>query len=135
MNETSAPSFDWTHFHGVAARLLALDGEAALRSAVSRDYYAVFHAARSILADLDPSYRSPIGHESHLSIWHALAALQYRQSRSAAGLGRSLLSARTTADYHRQARDWPKLAQSAHEQSRRALAQLQDLKSKLAAKN
>ncbi len=57
--------FDGRAFLGIAALLLAMDGdEAAARSAVGRAYYAVFHVGRQrIEADGGSLAKGPAGHQ------------------------------------------------------------------------
>lgn len=58
--------FEWRGFLTLAQKLRACDGDAELRSAVSRAYYAVFHAALHLLHSegihLDR-------HDKHTALW------------------------------------------------------------------
>ena len=44
--------FDWTSFLELAEELAKREGEAELRSSISRAYYAVFHTSRHLAEEL-----------------------------------------------------------------------------------
>lgn len=88
--------FDWTEYLAVADRLLAdAPDEGALRSAISRAYYAVYHAAATFVRTSGILRR---GH-SHRRVWSALAN-DVDPARAAVGArGDQLRQVRTDADY------------------------------------
>ena len=64
-------SFRWTEYLRLARELAFRDNEAAMRSAVSRSYYAAYHAARHHMAaaGAESSRYGP-----HQAVWNELAA-------------------------------------------------------------
>jgi uncharacterized protein (UPF0332 family) len=127
LNTTEPETFDWTQFHAVAERLLDSDDDAALRSAVSRDYYAVFHRAKEVVATLDPAFSPARGYESHHAIWDAVRALQRKQAMTLARVGESLLAKRKLADYQQACTGWCERARLAHTEAARGLQQAAEL--------
>ncbi len=94
--------FQWETFLDVArdlARNDQADNEAALRSAISRAYYAVLGAAHQRLVDAD--WTSP-GGSIHLHVWRAYADATDRRRRNVARHGNFLRLRRNDADYKRQ---------------------------------
>lgn len=70
--------------------------EAALRTAVSRAYYAAYHSARELLCGKGIY---PPKLESHESVWKEFEALGPRQATRIMNQGRNLKKARIDADY------------------------------------
>lgn len=126
-DESEAPEFAWQQFHDVAARLLDHGDEASLRSAVSRDYYAVFHRAQAVLSTLDPHGSPARGVGSHEDVWSRLDTQLKGRQGMLTKHGRSLLVQRKKADYRHPITDWPNLARRVHEQARQALALADEL--------
>jgi uncharacterized protein (UPF0332 family) len=100
---SSSRSFAWTQYLDLARELAAdtrSEGvEARLRSAVSRAYYAAFHAAKDFLAERDGFV--PAGPDVHAKVWrHYLAGPGTgRQRKAVARNGRCLREERGKADY------------------------------------
>lgn len=126
-DEHPTPEFAWRQFHDVATRLLEHGDEASLRSAVSRDYYAVFHRAQAVLSTLDPDGAPARGVGSHEDVWNRLGAKLKGRPRMLAKHGRSLLVQRKKADYRHPIADWPSVAKQVHEEANRALALADEL--------
>jgi uncharacterized protein (UPF0332 family) len=127
LNTTELDTFEWTQFHTFAERLLDSGDDAALRSAVSRDYYAVFHRAKQVVATLDPGFTPARGYESHQAIWDAVRALRRKQATTLARLGESLLAKRKLADYQQACAGWHERARLAHTEAARGLHQAAEL--------
>jgi len=93
--------FDWAEYLNLADALAGQSNQAALRSAVSRAYYAAFHRASQKLIDEQQIYRSdPTQPRKHKAIWD-----MYRDStdanRQRIGVkGDRLRKNRTDADYN-----------------------------------
>lgn len=88
--------FDWKDFLDLAERLSnETDEEAALRSAISRAYYAAYHAAATFVRR---SGLLPTGH-SHARVWETLASLPNADVRDIGERGVALKRLRTNADY------------------------------------
>jgi uncharacterized protein (UPF0332 family) len=71
--------------------------EAAWRSAVSRAYYAAFHAARQLLRDL--GFRTPRADQAHAYLWLRLSNCGDAHLQIAGRRLRDLRSERNHADY------------------------------------
>ncbi len=87
--------FDYENFINTAKILLQFGGEAECRSAVSRVYYAAFHAARNYSSKM-PSYNKK---ETH---WEVYEEYQVHQNKNLRELGDSLellFHRRVEADY------------------------------------
>lgn len=91
-------SFDWEEFAELAAWLPGQRAdEASQRTAISRAYYAAYHAASTFI-------RRHALYASHLQLSHRLVWLLIRQSggphsAEVANLGNDLKAARVWADY------------------------------------
>ena len=88
--------FEWADFLGLAERLAEAGGdEAAHRTAISRAYYAAYHAAaiyvraEGILPDA----------HTHRRVWAALAADAVAERAEVGRRGDLLRQARAAADY------------------------------------
>ena len=88
--------FDWNRFLALAERLAALaDDEAAQRTAISRAYYAAYHAtsayarSRGILG----------GTHSHRRVWDAFAGTADADRANVGAIGGILSRRRQAADY------------------------------------
>jgi uncharacterized protein (UPF0332 family) len=110
--------FDWAEYLDFARHLIQADNptEAELRSAISRAYYASFHAARDYLIQaqrLNPLNRQHV----HTEGWRVLRTTQYANAVAAAERGFRLLSFRRKADYELS---YPLLAHEARRAVREA---------------
>lgn len=88
---------DGNDFVALAARLSNQQGEAELRSAVSRAYYGAFHVAKSLFQDVCRIHISsgPAGHGEVIRLLSQLSTTDGRTASSKLG---SLRTARNTAD-------------------------------------
>jgi uncharacterized protein (UPF0332 family) len=84
-------------FLTLAYGLAAGTTEAEWRSAVSRAYYAAFHAARQLLRDL--GFRVPRGDQAHAYLWMRLSNCGDAGLVAAGQKLRDLRSDRNHADY------------------------------------
>lgn len=126
--EEPLEDFDWAQFHRLAGSLLEIGDEAAQRSAISRDYYAIFNCAKTILGLLDPDFSGPRGLDSHQAVWDGVRALKRKQATNLARIGQSLLGKRKLADYRNHVSgSWDHRARQAHEEAERGLRQLTEL--------
>jgi len=89
--------FDWSDYLALA-RTLATGDEAHQRSAISRAYYAAFHAARRLVERAHPEVRVPRHGGNHEIVWAALRD-GTRVERVAAIHGTRLRMLRAKADY------------------------------------
>ncbi len=91
--------FDWEEFLAFAERLVERDvEEVALRTAISRAYYAVYHRASTYIRDND---LLPAGEGlTHRKVWDTLQAASERRRFDIGSRGRRLQRRRTSADYH-----------------------------------
>ena len=126
-DDDTPESFSWLDYHELAKELVERDDEASLRTAVSRSYYALFNAARVVVAHHDPDYSLHRSRDSHKVVWDKLNTLNRRQAKSAARRGRSLLRERKDADYQLDATSWRRRASSAVEHAGAALRGLVEL--------
>jgi uncharacterized protein (UPF0332 family) len=89
--------------------------EAALRSAVSRAYYAAFHCAREKLGSVSRSSTSP-----HLDVWKAIGDRGGVNARAVKSMGLACRDNRVEADYEPVVRvDWKATAERVIDQVRR----------------
>ena len=84
-------------FLDVANALIVGATEAAWRSAVSRAYYAAFHAARRLLRDL--GFRTPRADQAHAYLWLRLSNCGDAQMVTAGQKLQDLRGERNRADY------------------------------------
>lgn len=88
--------FGWNDYLTVAQRLTAPPAdEAHLRTAISRAYYAAYHAAAAFVR---AEGTLPSGH-SHVTVWDALAADLGTDGAEAGRRGHRLKLLRQAADY------------------------------------
>lgn len=97
------PTFDWNSYHKLAERLLAgpSQDEATWRAAVSRAYYATYHACLTAAlshSPNDPTIRGDHVSHSNLLVWYQQAPEGSPRFAISKGLW-GLLDARATADY------------------------------------
>ena len=92
--------FDWRRYFALAERLgQDVANEAALRSAISRAYYAVFALARRRLI-ADGCWNA--GREPHKRVWMTYRTADDERCRTIGHRGFNLLDRRKRADYE----DW-----------------------------
>jgi hypothetical protein len=87
---------DRTGFLALAMRLAAEDGEAELRSAVSRAYYSAYNDARRYVRNKDSVFSGK--DDQHWQVWDWFAA-EPGQAPQVATLGTALRKTRNRADY------------------------------------
>lgn len=89
--------FDWNDYLTLAKRLANEPDEASQRSAISRAYYAAYHAAASYVrvTRLVPASRSL----SHRLVWATLATDPDLDRADVGARGRDLQQVRNLADY------------------------------------
>ena len=120
-------AFDWSQYLVLAEELAEQkDNEAALRSAVSRAYYAAFCLAREHLLNTNMLFRSGSRRPrlSHRTVW-----LTYRRDidRRIGMDGNRLRELRNLVDYEDVVPDLNNVVRSALSTSRRILASLDKL--------
>ena len=90
---------DWAGFLAFAERLSTSEGEAELRSAVSRAYYSAYNDARRYVRIKDPSYLPATRKDpDHWKVWDWFSQAPGK-ARQVATLGQALRTKRTEADY------------------------------------
>lgn len=90
--------FNWRDYLGLAQELSQRQDEAAIRSAISRAYYAALCSARLHLETEDGLVISTMGTDSHTQIWNAFQ----KKGKAANAIyqkGKSLKHRRQKADY------------------------------------
>lgn len=91
-------AFDWTQYLVFAKELSGRTDEAALRSAISRAYYAAFNRARAYCIAKGIPVPESLDNTSHKAVWDALS----NRGRTLAGAhsnGTRLKRKRVDADY------------------------------------
>ena len=89
----AAPPFNWTDYFTLAGALSANADEASQRSAISRAYYSVFHAATL--------HAKPNGYNerNHGRLWKMYQADADLNARRISALGNQMKKAREDSDY------------------------------------
>ena len=127
-------SFEWKHFldlaqdlvHGHGGGTEGGPGEAALRTAVSRAYYAAYHAVREYVTATGGGV--PPREDSHKWVWNQLDSKRRRQEGRLKRDGFNLLKARKAADYDLDSdMNWTKQAKFCLETSRVILTLVADI--------
>lgn len=91
--------FDWPDYLDFARRIAAeTDNEAALRTAISRAYYAVFNFALERLVEHG---FIPGGPDPHRRVWRAYQSSDNPDCRRIGAIGFLLRDRRNVADYRR----------------------------------
>lgn len=98
--------FDWSDYLVLARRLGDCDTEADQRTAISRAYYAAFHAARRHVMRTHTEVALPRHGEVHDMVWRTLEG-GVRGERAAAHAGKRLRQKRTLSDYAREGLSFP----------------------------
>lgn len=88
---------DWAGYLALASRLALIDGEAELRSAVSRAYYSAYNVARRFVQTKEPMY-SLGKDEDHWKVWEWFTS-QPGKAPQVGTLGQALRKTRNAADY------------------------------------
>ena len=118
-------AFDWTEFLTLATELSQRSDEAALRSAVSRAYYAAFGKARAFLIAEGVTFVSDAG--DHALVWETFRGSD-NDSRYYIGVdGFSLRNQRNKADYNDDLSDIQVRAQRAVKKAEAVLKALERL--------
>jgi len=105
-------AFDWTQYLIFAKELSKRSDEAALRSAISRAYYAAFNHARAYCAAKAIPVPESFEHSSHKVVWDALL----NRGRTLAGAqiqGTRLKRKRHNADYESEVENISEVVQQA----------------------
>jgi len=95
--------FAWSSYLDLAKTLAGSKDEASQRSAISRAYYTIFHAAK-ILVELINNDKVPANGGSHQIVWRDLE----KAGRGCAKIGtrgKRLLGTRREADYENEMKD------------------------------
>src|SRR6266481_2031788 len=92
-------SFDWATYIALAKTLNALPDDSAKRSAVSRAYYGVFHAASNTLKARGIQTFPKDQRKSHAKIWNVYKESSKRDCRRIGAKGGRLMDDRHDADY------------------------------------
>src|SRR5579864_3812479 len=120
---SSAPQFDWQKFLDVAQQLRTQSTEQALRSAISRAYYAAFGKAQEHL--VSKGIRPPATGEAHRFVWQRFLDSR-RECRELGVVGDRLFRKRKQADYDTASRDFVKDAEQAVLDAERFLTLLRE---------
>lgn len=90
---TPAPPFNWNEYLNLATTLSGNQDEASQRTAISRAYYAVFHAATL--------HAKPNGYteRNHGRLWKMYSADSDINARRISAMGNQMKKAREDADY------------------------------------
>jgi uncharacterized protein (UPF0332 family) len=89
--------FEWPEFLTLAEGLSKRNDEAALRTAVSRAYYYVYHLGRQRI--LDNGFHFNKGADTHKQVWEKFAADVDFRCRKLNSLAKMLHDKRKQADY------------------------------------
>ena len=73
--------------------------ESALRTCISRAYYAAFHIVREYVEMMYPNQGAPTKVDSHISVWKQLDSRNRRQEGAIQNNGNAIKRARQAADY------------------------------------
>lgn len=118
--------FDWVEYLTLAQRLATENGEASQRSAISRAYYAIYHAARSSLEETE-NFQFSHNNPAHKQVWDA-----YRRkgrTHTAVGLnGDRLRLNRTQADYESEIEHLSILVDDSLDKANKVLRYLEQIK-------
>ncbi len=116
--------FDWTQYLMLAEELAQRTDEAALRSAISRAYYAVYCSAVAVLRREGVALP---GLGVHQLVWSSYQTDPRRQRVNIGNVGNRLRVFRTRADYEATFVRLPETTIEALELARRALRQIRML--------
>jgi hypothetical protein len=93
----AARPFDWTGYFVLADELSTRTDEAAIRSAVSRAYYFVYHLA--LQRAKDNGFTVLPGEASHKQLWRTYSGSPATECQKLAQIGTRLKEKRERADY------------------------------------
>ena len=94
----AAQPFDWSEYLKLADELAKRKDEAALRSALSRAYYYVYHLA--LRRALDNGFTARSGEGTHTQMWRNFSGSPEPDCRKLAEIGGRLKEKRERADYN-----------------------------------
>ena len=120
-------AFDWSEFLDLAAELADRSEEAALRSAISRSYYAALGKARELLESEGEVF--PLDASVHSLVWQAFANSADHRRFYIAVDSRWLRLNRNSADYDSEFTDAALRARQAIRKARTLLAALERVRS------
>ena len=120
--------FDWNDFKTIADELGQSDSEAALRTAISRIYYAVYWRSRLFLESEGFILRQY--EASHIQIWNEYKKKAGQTNRAIGKSGSELHRFRIQADYVSDVKDIAKLTNDAFALAGNVLAYLNQLDNK-----
>jgi uncharacterized protein (UPF0332 family) len=117
--------FEWSKYLELAEELAQRDDEAALRSAVSRAYYAVYGKARSHLQYKGIAISNAVnGHEA---VWNAFKESGGRTSTGIGINGDRLRRQRNVTDYENVVKNLSNLAQGSIKLAKNVMSYLENL--------
>ena len=119
--------FDWNEFGKLAEELRQKKDESALRTAISRIYYAIYWRARNLLESENYVFRQD--DTSHSQIWREFL----RRGRTHHGIGKAgnaLKDNRVQADYFPEINDIQNLTKDSFELAEKAIFYLQQIEKK-----
>jgi uncharacterized protein (UPF0332 family) len=122
--------FRWSDYLALAQDLIRRSDEAALRSAISRAYYAVFGTAEETLAMKGIRLKRTRRRKklnSHEAVWHTYRSDSRKNWQKIGTDGDRLKRDRVKADYKAYAAISPALASGVVARSNTVLEQLQNL--------
>lgn len=93
------PPFDWSQYLVLAKDLSARSDEAALRSAISRAYYAAYHHAKRFCASKSISITTSGGNSDHYDLWETFGRRAGKTFAKVHTVGTRLKRKRGNADY------------------------------------
>lgn len=120
--------FDWNDFKALAEELRQSNSEAALRTAISRIYYAVYWRSRIFLESEGFILRQY--EASHIQIWNEYKKKAGQTNRAIGKGGSELHRFRIQADYVSEVRDVKKLTNDSFNLAGNILTYLNQLESK-----
>jgi uncharacterized protein (UPF0332 family) len=94
----SAP-FDWNNYFQLADELAKRSEEAALRTAISRAYYYVYHLALKRATSNSYAFNKDAGEGMHMQLWRVFDASPEPDSRRLFQIGVRMKDMRERADY------------------------------------
>lgn len=119
--------FDWNEFGRLAEELRQRTDEAALRTAISRLYYAIYWRARNLLEAENYVFRQD--DTSHSQIWREFL----RRGRTHHGIGKAgnfLKDNRVQADYFAEIENVERLTKDSFELAEKAIFYLEQIEKK-----
>lgn len=93
------PVFDWAYYLVLAKDLSTRSDEAALRSAISRAYYAAYHHAKRYCATQSIQIITSGGNSDHYDLWETFGKKAGKTFAAVHTVGDRLKRKRLNADY------------------------------------